>query len=495
MRSRVGLDRVCEFSKSILLCCVLLLLASHASALTENETTENHESKKSLEGISEVEDHIDDSDAPDATRTARYAARPSDLGPNYVLTEARLKEIRSKLMYWFFDKGGNSDLGDYQKDIQTSMPQMHKNLDFQLPFFGSRFNYTRVSMNGYLEFSDPPEYYTYPLVFPVKDWPKKNDPSFIGIFFSKCRIGEVRKDDIDQRAPGVYFRLEEGLQRRTDQFGVEFRERLKWDIREAIVGSDSFEPKHAIVTTWKNVSFAGGIDNSLFKTNTFQMVLATDEVSTYAIFNYLDIQWTSHTEAGGDTVSGEGGVPAFIGFNAGNGTESYEYIPYSQMRKIRDLTRTGGANGFPGRHVFKIDRDITLGTCNNLVAAKLAMKLTPAGGNKLGGTIVNITGPCFNRTKKIRCKFDNVWVDGTVIDRSRAICVQPFVEAYGKIDFAIKIGEEKPYTLEGKYSIWEPVTTTPNTWPSTTKRPTPPSVGPIREHVEIKITWDRYKYT
>lgn len=42
------------------------------------------------------------------------------------------------------------------------------------------------------------------------------------------------------------------------------------------------------------------------------MVLATDEVFTYAIFNYADMQWTSHTESGGDTTGGEGGVPAFV---------------------------------------------------------------------------------------------------------------------------------------------------------------------------------------
>lgn len=42
------------------------------------------------------------------------------------------------------------------------------------------------------------------------------------------------------------------------------------------------------------------------------MVLATDEVYTYAIFNYADISWSSHTEAGGDTTGGEGGVPAYV---------------------------------------------------------------------------------------------------------------------------------------------------------------------------------------
>ena len=57
----------------------------------------------------------------------------------------------------------------------------------------------------------------------------------------------------------------------------------------------------------------------------------TDEVRTYAIFIYEWMGWTTHTEAGGDTTEGQGGVPAFIGFNAGNGTNSYEYKPYSQV--------------------------------------------------------------------------------------------------------------------------------------------------------------------
>ena len=46
---------------------------------------------------------------------------------------------------------------------------------------------------------------------------------------------------------------------RKDQFGVEIRERTKWDIREGMVGAETFEPKHVIIATWKNVSFAGGI--------------------------------------------------------------------------------------------------------------------------------------------------------------------------------------------------------------------------------------------
>ncbi|XP_076767109.1 sushi domain containing 2 mesh isoform X1 [Xylocopa sonorina] len=426
-----------------------------------------------------------DSDSPDADR---YAPRSDDSVPDYVLTEARLKQIRSKFMYWFFDKGGDNDEGDYQKDIQASMPQIHKNFNFQLPFFGFRFNYTRVSMNGYLEFSDPPTHYTYPLVFPIKDWPKKNDPSFIGIFFSKCRIGEIRPTDIDKRKPGVYFRLERDLQRRKDQFGVEMRERIKWDIREGIIGTDAFDPKHAVIVTWKNMSFTGGIDNSLYKTNTFQMVLATDEVNTYVMFNYLDIQWSSHTEAGGDTTGGEGGVPAFVGFNAGNGTRSYEYKPYSQMSTIRDLTGRGWANGFPGRHIFRIDENILPGACNKDIAgANLPLVFAPESGNMLGGTIVNITGPCFNETEKIRCMFENEWVIGTVIDKNRAICVQPFVKAQGYIRFAISIGDSKTYNWKGKYFIETPATAAERIFVSNAVHEVSPA--------EIKITWDRYNLT
>ena len=99
------------------------------------------------------------------------------------------------------------------------------------------------------------------------------------------------------------------------------------------------------------------------QTNTFQAVIVTDEVRSYAIFNYEWMGWTTHTEAGGDTTEGQGGVPAFVGFNAGNGTKAYEYRPYSQTTQIRDLPSTGGANGFPGRHIFRIDEKILPGVC------------------------------------------------------------------------------------------------------------------------------------
>ncbi|VVC32247.1 Hypothetical protein CINCED_3A022608 [Cinara cedri] len=425
------------------------------------------------------------------TFASRYAPATLRLAAGsepYVLTEDRLAEIRQEFMYWYFDKGGDNDQGDYQTDIHGSMPQIHKNFNFQLPFFGFRFNYTRVSMNGYLEFSDPPKHYRYPLSFPIKEWPKKHDPSFIGIFYSKCRIGSLRTDDVDRRKPGVYFRMERDLQARTDQFGVEMRERLMWDIREGVIGAEAFVPKHSAIITWKNMSFAGGIDNSLYKTNTFQMILATDEVFTYVIFNYADMQWTSHTEAGGDTTGGEGGVPAFVGFNAGNGTRSFEYYPYSQRSTIRDLVGRGWANNFPGRHIFRIDENIMLGTCNKDIAGtNLPLVFAPESGNMLGGTIVNITGPCFEPGDKVRCKFDTEEVVGIVVSRNRAVCIQPFLMAEGYVILDVAIGEEK-YNWKAKYFVETPATATERIRFED---------GSVREKKpeSIKITWEKQNLT
>lgn len=65
-------------------------------------------------------------------------------GRGYTISDQRLRQIRNNFMYWFFDQGGPENQGDLQRDIHASNQQVHKNFNFQLPFFGFRFNYTRV---------------------------------------------------------------------------------------------------------------------------------------------------------------------------------------------------------------------------------------------------------------------------------------------------------------------------------------------------------------
>ena len=46
-----------------------------------------------------------------------------------------------------------------------------------------------------------------------------------------------------------------------------------WDIRNSMVGTETFEPKHIVIATWKNVSFAGGIPSASRIVRSYKAVL------------------------------------------------------------------------------------------------------------------------------------------------------------------------------------------------------------------------------
>jgi len=50
--------------------------------------------------------------------------------------------------------------------------------------------------------------------------------------------------------------------------------------------------------------------NFFIQTNTYQMVLATDEMMTFAMFNYEYISWITHL----DNYAGLNGPPAFVSY-------------------------------------------------------------------------------------------------------------------------------------------------------------------------------------
>lgn len=86
--------------------------------------------------------------------------------------------------------------------------------------------------------------------------------------------------------------------------------------------------------------------------------------------------------------------------------------------------------------------------------AHLPLVFAPESGNMLGGTIVNISGPCFHPWERVVCKFDTESVEGFVVDPNRAICVQPFLFAQGYIRFEVAIGTES-FKWKGRYFVGE----------------------------------------
>lgn len=94
-----------------------------------------------------------------------------------------------------------------------------------------------------------------------------------------------------------------------------------------------------------------------------------------------------------------------------------------------------------------------LGTCNKDIAGvNLPLVFAPESGNMLGGTVVNITGPCFLPGMRVRCKFDNSDVIGTIIDKNRALCVQPFLMAEGYVRFEVSV-DNNNFQWKGKYFV------------------------------------------
>lgn len=72
----------------------------------------------------------------------------------------------------------------------------------------------------------------------------------------------------------------------------------------------------------------------------------------------------------------------------------------------------------------------------------------------LGGTVVNITGPCFFPNERVTCRFDTERVQGHVVDKNRAICVQPPLFAQGYVRFEVAIGTEN-FKWKGRYFVGE----------------------------------------
>ena len=117
---------------------------------------------------------------------------------------------------------------------------------------------------------------------------------------------------------------------------------------------------------------------------------------------------------------------------------------------------TGGANGFPGRHIFRIDEKIIPGVCiRDLIGTNLPLTFAPENGHMLGGTMVNMTGPCFKPNMRVTCRFNTKDSEGVVMDENRASCIMPWTEAEGWVDFEISL-DGGPFYWKGSFFVEPP---------------------------------------
>lgn len=210
-----------------------------------------------------------------------------------VLTD-ELIAARERLMYHY-------NL-TYFTSITQSKPIHDQPLPFRLPFFGFAFTYAYIQKDGYLGFNKGLLSYSYPLRFPVKpsDPLAEEDPSIIAPWFSQQEIPSNSKIP----GAGVYFQLVNLANEKNQTL----KDQLILDFRDGMIGAADFQPRFALIITWRNMTFVNKRPETAMKTNTYQAVIATDEIRTYAMFNYENIEWITSL----DNYDGMKGSPAYV---------------------------------------------------------------------------------------------------------------------------------------------------------------------------------------
>ena len=280
------------------------------------------------------------------------------------------------------------------------------------PYFNNNHRQIYLANNGLFSFLGPISTYV-PIAFPIG-----NDSRLIAGFWS----------DIDTRGniPGgnkVYYQIY------SNETSTGVFSKASQYVRDYFPGERSFNPTMVITGTWYRV---GAYEQRTSATNTFQIVLATDELRSFVFLLYNQIQWAGSSTNG---ISGQ------AGFNAGDGIV-FEMLPHSRTSRITELVNISNV-GVAGLFVFRVDTDtITLGGCGNI--SNLAFQ--PRRGSQLGLTPITIQGPCFNNISEshIKCRFGySTVVNGIILNEYQALCLTPFVSlpTYTNVYFSTDGGD------------------------------------------------------
>lgn len=150
-----------------------------------------------------------------------------------------LLSARERLMYHY-------NMTDFTS-ITQSKPIHDQPLPFRLPFFGFAFTYAYIQKDGYLGFNKGLLSYSYPLKFPVRpnDPLAEEDPSLIAAWFAQ--------QEIPNKVPeaGVYFKIVNLANEKNQTL----KDQLILDFREGMIGAADFQPRFALIITWRNMTF------------------------------------------------------------------------------------------------------------------------------------------------------------------------------------------------------------------------------------------------
>ena len=308
-------------------------------------------------------------------------------------------------------------------------------LPYIFPYFNNNHRQIYLANNGLFSFLGPVSQYV-PTAFPL------NFSRVVAAFWS----------DIDTRG-SVYDGNKVYYHVYSNNNGTDSAvfDKASSYVQQYYPAERAFNPNMIITGTWYRV---GAFSYRTALLNTFQIVLATDEVRSFAFILYHDLQWASPSTTTSGTVSGEIGGQA--GFNAGDGIV-FEMLPYSRTTNVRLLVNISNVN-VPGLFIFRIDTDtIAVGGCGN---SSNNLLFRPRRGSQLGGTPVTIQGPCFSNlnASDVKCRFGDLSiVDAIIISDIKAICVAPAVALPGIVFVYLSIDGGNTFQMFPNSFSYSPV--------------------------------------
>lgn len=309
------------------------------------------------------------------------------------------------------------------------------NLHMFFPFYGGLYNYSVLSVNGYIAFATVLDQGpTINVGVDSTNWPQQQDPAMIAPYLCKQQIAQNPSPGMKT---GVYYRLvlrQSLFGRGTDvnmQYGNTMQqssffgqpasqacpstsdsyvrcdqnsdyfldEMMRW-LQEGVAGAAAFRADAALVVTWYNTASAvvGRSDIDAGQLSTYQAIWLTDQPGrlSYVILNYDKLGF----DAADFRMNSRSGRCQAL-FNGGNHTGSVPVDPtfmYKNTPKVL-AQRSGVPHMVRGRYMFRVDDVVRPAGCSNKTGGTYPMLIYPNIANMLGETTVDVNALCLDRTQ------------------------------------------------------------------------------------------------
>ncbi|CAJ0566008.1 unnamed protein product, partial [Mesorhabditis spiculigera] len=323
------------------------------------------------------------------------------------------------------------DAGDMRVKDELLNAGQRIDLPLPFPFYGGLYNYTTISVNGYVSFGLVLDHGLGIDVGQMDtDWPKYPDAAMIGPYICKQQIS----NHLPGLKGGVFYRLllRQSLFRNESDANAVFNgsseffqksrltacpetpnhyvrcnkrtddqldELMGW-LQEGVAGAQMFRADAALVVTWFNTAsaFATRSDVDVGQLSTYQMIWLTDMHArlSYVILNY--------NKLGFDVIdirrnSRRGRCKAL--FNGGNHTGTVPVDPTAAYKNSPKslAARSGVPHLARGRYMFRVDDVVRAGGCSNKTGGTFPMLIHPNIVSIFGETTVDVNAMCLDRAQ------------------------------------------------------------------------------------------------